>query len=89
MNLTVLVPLPRTDFDPSEVAIPWRTLVQTDVTAALAAPGDFLTGPRSLLRDSPENIERGFVVRDGNYLSGRWPGDVHRYSSEFLAMINE
>jgi len=27
------------------------------------------------------------VVRDGNYLSARWPGDVHRFAREFSAMF--
>jgi hypothetical protein len=25
-------------------------------------------------------------VRDGHYLSARWPGDAHRFASEFAAM---
>jgi len=62
--------------------------VQAEVTASLAAPGDFLAGPRSLLRDSPQRLERGFVVRDGNYISARWPGDAHRYTSELLAVLS-
>jgi hypothetical protein len=31
----------------------------------------------------------GFTVRDGHYLSARWPGDAHRFASEFAAMIAE
>jgi len=29
------------------------------------------------------------VVRDGNYVSARWPGDVHRFAREFSAMLGE
>jgi hypothetical protein len=29
----------------------------------------------------------GFTVRHGHYLSARWPGDAHRFASEFAAMI--
>jgi hypothetical protein len=29
----------------------------------------------------------GFTVRDGEYLSARWPGDAHRFAAEFAAMI--
>ena len=29
----------------------------------------------------------GFTVRDGNWLSARWPGDAHRFASEFVAML--
>jgi hypothetical protein len=34
-----------------------------------------------LLRDTT------ITVRDGDYLSARWPGDAHRFASEFAAMI--
>jgi len=66
----------------------YPTTVQAEVTASLASPGDFLAGPRSLLRDAPQRLDRGFVVRDGNYISARWPGDAHRYTSELLAVIS-
>ena len=62
--------------------------VQAEVTASLASPGDFLAGPHSLLRDAPQRLDRGFVVRDGNYISARWPGDAHRYTSELLAVLS-
>jgi len=26
-------------------------------------------------------------VRDGNYLSARWPGDAHRFAHELAAML--
>ena len=61
--------------------------VQAEVSAALDDPGNFRTGPRSLFRDSPDHVDRGFVVRDGNYLSARWPGDIHRYSNELIQML--
>lgn len=61
--------------------------VQAEVTAALADPGDFHTGPRSLFRDSPKRMNRGFIVSDGNYLSARWPGDIHRFSGELIGML--
>ena len=62
--------------------------VQAEVTASLASPGDFLAGPRSLLRDAPKRLDRGFVVRDGNYVSARWSWDAHRYTSELMAVLN-
>ena len=62
--------------------------VQAEVTASLASPGDYLVGPRSVFRDSPKHLERGFVVREGNYISARWPGDAHRYTSELIAMLS-
>jgi protease I len=61
--------------------------VEEEVSRALARPEDFLTGPLSLARDAPENLDRGFTVRDGNYLSARWPGDAHRFASDLAAML--
>jgi putative intracellular protease/amidase len=63
--------------------------VQSEVTAALADPGDFDPGPRLARRDSPDRLDRGFTVRDGNYLSARWPGDCHRFGAEFAALVRE
>ncbi len=61
--------------------------VEAEVRAALASPDDFLRGPMPLLRDDPAHLERGFTVRDGHYLSARWPGDVHRFASDYAAML--
>ncbi len=61
--------------------------VQDEVTASLASPDDFTEGPTPVLRDNMEHLSRGFTVRDGNYLSARWPGDVYRFSTEFLEMV--
>jgi len=30
-----------------------------------------------------------FIVRDGNYLSGRWPGDCYRFALELVQMIQK
>ncbi len=71
--------------------------VQQEVTRALADPAAFLDVPRDapdyrrktngLARDSDADAAPAFVVRDGNYLSARWPGDVHRFAREFSAML--
>jgi protease I len=61
--------------------------VQDEVTAALADKRDFICGPKPLFRDRIDNIERGFTVKDRNYLSARWPGDAYRFSLEFLRML--
>ncbi|MHA6206161.1 type 1 glutamine amidotransferase domain-containing protein [Dyella soli] len=71
--------------------------VQQEVTRALARPADFLDVPRDaphyrrktsgLVRDSDADDRPAFVVRDGNYLSARWPGDVHRFAAEFARML--
>jgi len=61
--------------------------VQDEVRAVLADPADFIVGPMSMSRDAPSNLSAGFTVRDGRYLSARWPGDAHRFAHEFAAML--
>lgn len=63
--------------------------VEDEVRASLMTPEDFVQGPTSLTRDSLERLERGFIVRDRNYLSARWPGDAHRFAVEFDRMVRE
>ncbi len=63
------------------------TTVQQEVTAALQHAADFLEGPKPFLRDSLTKPSRGFLVEDGNYLSARYPGDVHRFSLAFCAKL--
>lgn len=67
----------------------YPTSVEDEVIAALEHKNDFSQGPTPLLRDDMKHLSRGYTVRDGNYLSARWPGDVHKFSLEFLAMIRE
>lgn len=73
--------------------------VEQEVKRALAANSDFLdvsaTAPdhflkgSGLFRDSPQDQRPAWVVRDGNYLSARWPGDVHAFAQQFVAMLRE
>jgi putative intracellular protease/amidase len=63
--------------------------VEDEVVAALASPADFLPGPTPLFRDSPDNLKPGFTVRDGKYLSARWPGDAHSFGYGFLEILGE
>ena len=68
----------------------YRTYPQTlqhEVQSVLAAKADFIHGPMPLGRDSPGDVSPGFVVKDGNYLSARWPGDAHRFTAEFVKML--
>jgi len=68
----------------------YRTYPQTveaEATAALATPSDFVAGPLPLWRDSPGNLRPGFTLRDGNYLSARWPGDAHRFAHDYCALL--
>jgi putative intracellular protease/amidase len=66
--------------------------VQSEVTRVLASPVDF-EEPRSfvqssgLFRDSNSNAAPAFVVRDANFISARWPGDVHGFAREFAELV--
>ena len=73
--------------------------VQAEVTRALARPEDFLDvaadAPQrfaktsGLARDSLSNSKPAWLVRDGNYVSARWPGDVHTFAQTFDAVVRE
>lgn len=65
----------------------YPTSVQAEVSAALAAPEDFLSGPLPLRRDRRDHPEYGFAVRDGQYVSARWPGDSHAFAAAFVALL--
>jgi protease I len=62
--------------------------VEDEVKGVLAGAADFDRGPLSLTRDSPDNLGAGFTVRDGRYLSARWPGDAHRFGVEFARLVS-
>ena len=71
--------------------------VQAEVSRALASPEDFLDVPpeapdhlrktSGLHRDSPSDSRPAWVVRDGNYISARWPGDVHSFAQGFIELL--
>lgn len=65
----------------------YATPLQTEVTAALARPDDFGTGPLPLRRDAPGDLAPGFVLRDGAWLSARWPGDAHRFADALVTLL--
>jgi len=65
----------------------YNQTVEDEVTLGLESADHFMAGPTPMLRDSIHNIDRGFIVRDGNYLSARWPGDAHRFAIEFFKML--
>jgi putative intracellular protease/amidase len=73
--------------------------VQQEVTRALADPGDFLDVPvdapdyrrktSGRVRDTADDDRPAWVVRDGTYVSARWPGDVHTFAKTFAAVLDE
>lgn len=72
--------------------------VQQEVMRALADPADFKDVPpeapdrsrktSGFYRDSLRDERPAWLVRDGNYLSARWPGDAHTFARQFAEMLN-
>ncbi len=63
--------------------------VEDEVKKALSDSANFVKGPNPIFRDDLQHLQRGFFVRDRNYLSARWPGDVYNFSVEFIKMLEE
>jgi putative intracellular protease/amidase len=73
--------------------------VQQEVTRALAEPTDFRDVPRRVpysrrkrsgrSRDTLNDDRPAWVVRDGSYVSARWPGDAHTFAKTFAAVLAE
>lgn len=71
--------------------------VQQEVTRALAADSDFEDVPRGTpsyrrktsgrARDSLTDDRPAWVVRDGLYVSARWPGDAHTFARTFCDVL--
>lgn len=70
----------------------YPTAMADELKTHLRSPHDYSRGPGwpiPLGRDSNENLHRGFTVRDGNYLSARWPGDAHKFAHTFVNLLNK
>jgi putative intracellular protease/amidase len=73
--------------------------VQKEVTRALARPEDFLDVPADapdysrktggMVRDTWDDDRAAFVVRDGSYVSARWPGDAHTFARRVAEVLAE
>jgi putative intracellular protease/amidase len=73
--------------------------VQQEVTRALADPADFADVAKGSpdwrrkasgrARDTLTDERPAFVVRDGSYVSARWPGDAHTFARTFAAVLAE
>lgn len=71
--------------------------VEAEVKRALERDTDFCDVPPSerhhwrktsgLCRDRDGDSRSAWVVQDGRYLSARWPGDVHTFGHQFVAML--
>ena len=42
-----------------------------------------------MARDTFDDDRPAFVVRDGNYVSARWPGDAYTFARTFAAVLSE
>jgi putative intracellular protease/amidase len=73
--------------------------VQAEVTRALEKPADFREPHLGMpdydrkisgtARDSATDERPAFVVRDGTYVSARWPGDAHTFAKTFATVLSE
>mgnify|MGYP006171712257 CR=1 FL=1 len=66
-----------------------QTTTEDELIAALACKTQFIEGKFPLFRDDLQNLSRGYIVRDRNYLSARWPGDIYNFSLEFINMLTD
>jgi putative intracellular protease/amidase len=73
--------------------------VEAEVRRALKSPEDFCDVPKGArhrfrktsgwYRDSRRDSRAAWVVRDGRYVSARWPGDVHCFAATFATVLAE
>ncbi len=71
--------------------------VQQEVTRALADPADFKDVTKGTpdwrrkssgrARDTLTDARPAFVVRDGAYVSARWPGDAFTFAQTFAQVV--
>lgn len=71
--------------------------VQQEVTRALRDASDFSDVPAGdplfkrktsgLARDTESDASPAWVVRDGNLVTARWPGDAHTFAAQFAALV--
>ena len=62
--------------------------VEDEVVASLETSGGFDAGPLALKRGTAEDDSPAFVVEDGRYVSGRWPGDAHLLAKRFISILD-
>ena len=73
----------------------YNVTVEDEVMNVLNSKKQFHHGPngKSYLgvalykRDSLKNLENGFVVKDRNLITARWPGDVHKFATSFVELL--
>lgn len=73
--------------------------VEMEIKRALENEEDFLDVPPGikyyfkktggLAKDRLNDSRPAWVVEDGNYISARWPGDVHTFALKFTELLND
>ena len=73
--------------------------VQAEVTRALAAADDFIDVPEhaahhfrktsGMFRDTSADTRAAWVIRDRNYVSARWPGDLHLFAQTYIEVVDD
>ncbi len=73
--------------------------VEQEIKRLLQNEDDFLDVPKGavdyaiktsgVLRDSINNSKPAWVVQHGNYLSARWPGDIHTMTLKFIKQFEK
>lgn len=66
----------------------YKQSVEDEVIQNLESKDLFQHGPAPVLRDSLDHLERGFTVKDGHYISARWPGDAHKFAVDFAGLFS-
>jgi len=66
-----------------------ETTTEDELIKSLGSKTQFIEGSLPLLRDDLQNLSRGFIVKDRNYLSARWPGDIYNFSLAFIEMLTD
>lgn len=67
----------------------YPTYVEDEVRAALDRPDEqFVRGPIALVeKGTADDHSAAFVVEDGKYVSGRWPGDAYLLANRLIARL--
>ena len=61
------------------------TTVEDEVRSALARSARLHQRAPAAAPRLAARLGVGFTVRDGDYLSARWPGDAHRFAADLAA----
>lgn len=66
-----------------------ETTVENEVLSYLHNSSQFYHGPIPVFRDSLGDTRHSFVVKDRNYVSARWPGDIYGLSLKFIEVLDK